>query len=137
MTTSTVAVRGPEIYHEQTVEVVPKIVAEPVERFMGPISSALQPEADGQWVRYEDFESAELAFAAERIGRDEAEAQRDSLRAKVEAEVVRYREREANYEAWAAVEYQDEDDRQLSRRLAAEMRYVEERLSALLEETGS
>lgn len=27
-----------------------------VERFMGPISSSLQPEADGCWVRYEDHQ---------------------------------------------------------------------------------
>lgn len=29
-------------------------MSEQVERFMGPISSSLRPEADGQWVRYED-----------------------------------------------------------------------------------
>ena len=37
---------------------------------MGPVSSSLQPEADGQWVRYSDHRSAVEKLEAER---DEAE----------------------------------------------------------------
>lgn len=29
---------------------------EGVERYMGPISSSLKPEADGEWVRHSDYE---------------------------------------------------------------------------------
>jgi hypothetical protein len=41
-------------------------VAEAIERFMGPISSSLQPEADGCWVRYEDHQRLLQAVEKER-----------------------------------------------------------------------
>lgn len=41
---------------------------------MGPISSSLRPEADGRWVRYEDFAAAEARAEEEReirLGRED------------------------------------------------------------------
>lgn len=85
-------------------------MAEQVERFMGPISSDLQPEADGLWVRYSDYEKLEAErdqlerdweIEYDRAGRAlKAEAERDrAIRKRDEAakqERQRIREATAN-----------------------------------------
>lgn len=53
----------------------------------GEVWSQIKAEPDGEWVRYSDYESAEMARATERIGREEAETQRDQVRQEVLEEV--------------------------------------------------
>jgi hypothetical protein len=57
-------------------------MAERVERFMGPISSSLRPEADGQWVRYADYEK--LKAERERDRERVLEEVREGLEKEVE-----------------------------------------------------
>jgi hypothetical protein len=65
-------------------------MTEQINRFVGPISSSLQPEADSEWVRYSDYEKREECERQFQAKCDEVlavEAERDQARVQGRAEL--------------------------------------------------